>query len=70
MPNELNPIVGKKYRGIINGELFEIVGELVKDGKTYYKMKHLKTGKVYDFEKRHFEHLLLEELLEETERRC
>ena len=66
MQNELKPTVGKKYRGIINGELFEIVGEFVKDGKTSYKMKHLKTGKVYDFGKRHLENLLLKEVLEEA----
>lgn len=51
--------VGTKFKGQINGEVFEIVDETVKDNKTYWKVKHLKSGKTYEYDKRYIEHLLV-----------
>lgn len=55
-----NMRVGTKFRGQINGEVFQIVDETVKDNKTYYKTKHLKSGKAYEYTKEYIEHLQIE----------
>ena len=52
--------VGTKFKGQINNEVFEIIEEINKGNKTYFKIKHLKSGKVYETEKRFVEHLLVE----------
>lgn len=54
--------VGDKFKGQINNELFEIVGEYTKDGKVYFWVEHIKSGKVYEFEKQYVEHLLIEKI--------
>ena len=56
--------VGTKFKGQVNGELFEIVDEFVKDNKTYFKIKHLKSGKIYELEKQYIENLLICEVKE------
>lgn len=55
-----NMTVGTKFKGQINNEIFEIIKETVKNNKTYFKIKHLKSGKVYEQEKQYVEHLLVE----------
>lgn len=52
--------VGTKFKGQINNEIFEIIKETVKNNKTYFKIKHLKSGKVYELEKQYVEHLQVE----------
>lgn len=58
--------VGDKFRGQVNNELFEVVGEYAKDGKEYFKVKHIKSGKIYELEKRYIEHLLIEKVESEA----
>lgn len=52
--------VGTKFKGQINNEVFEIVKETTKGDETYFKIKHLKTGKIYELTKNYVEHLLVE----------
>lgn len=52
--------VGTKFKGLINGEIFEIVDKVEKDKKTYYKTKHLKSGKVFEYSKQYVDHLQIE----------
>ena len=52
--------VGTKFKGKINNEVFEIVKEITKSDETYFKIKHLKSGKVYELTKNYVEHLLVE----------
>ena len=52
--------VGTKFKGQINNEVFEIVKETPKGKETYFKIKHLKTGKIYKLTKNYVEHLLVE----------
>lgn len=52
--------VGTKFKGQVNGELFEIVDEFTKDNKAFFKIKHLKNGKIYELEKQYVEHLLID----------
>ena len=52
--------VGTKFKGQINNEVFEIIKEVVKGSKTYYKIKHLKSGKIYELEKEYIDHLLVD----------
>lgn len=56
--------IGTKFKGQVNGELFEIVDEFAKDNKAFFKIKHLKSGKIYELEKQYFEHLLINEVKE------
>ena len=58
--------VGDKFKGQINNELFEIVDKYTKDGKAYFKVKHIKSGKVYELEKQYVEHLLIENIESEV----
>lgn len=52
--------VGTKFKGQINKEVFEIVEEKTKGDETYFKIKHLRTGKIYELTKNYVEHLLVE----------
>jgi hypothetical protein len=47
--------VGTKFKGLINGEVFEIVEITEKHNQTYYKIKHLKSNKTFEHTKRFIE---------------
>lgn len=52
--------IGTKFKGQINGEVFEIIKEYQKGMRIYQKIKHLKSGKIYEFAKEYIEHLQVE----------
>ena len=50
-----------KFKGLINNEVFEIIGGGKADnGEEYYTVKHLKTGKIYRHSTAFIEHLQIE----------
>lgn len=52
--------VGTKFKSQTNNDVFEIVKETTKNNKIYFKVKHPKSGKVYELEKQYVEHLLID----------
>lgn len=52
--------VGTKFKGQINNEVFEIIKEQQKGERVYFKVKNLKSGKVYELPKQYVEHLQVE----------
>jgi hypothetical protein len=56
----INMKVGTKFRGLINNELFEVVDITETNNSTQYKIKHLKSGKVFCHSKQFVEHLQIE----------
>lgn len=56
--------IGTKIKGKINNEIFEIVNIFEENGKTYYCLKHLKSGKTFKHAKKYVEHLLIDIITE------
>ena len=54
--------VGTKFKGQINNEVFEIIEEINRSNKIYFKVKQLKSGNIYEHEKQFIEHLLVEKI--------
>lgn len=53
--------IGTKFRGIINGEEFEIIDLKVgSNGKEYYSVKHIKSGEITNPSTAFVEHLQIE----------
>jgi hypothetical protein len=51
---------GTQFRGLMNGEVFEIVDVFERNKRVYYKFKHLKSGKLFEYSKQYVEHLQIE----------
>jgi hypothetical protein len=51
---------GTRFRGIINNEVFEVVEIYTANNKPYCKIKHLKSGKVFNHSMQFVEHLQIE----------
>lgn len=60
-------MVGKTLKSKINGDLFVIDNEFTDNGRQFYLVRHLPTGKVQGLEKGWFEHGLMQNLEVVTE---
>lgn len=54
--------IGDKYRGEINKEIFEVVNQIIQNGKRYIVFKHERTQETFNYELRHAQELLLSKI--------